>query len=146
MTNSVATTKDFQERLFDKIRADIGSLMTDEDMKKLVHAAFEREFFTPRIEQEGGGYNRREVQKPPRIIEITKELLEPMLRKILDQWIAENHEKVFAAMQKELQDGILTAAERIAAERIRRINETALSQMQNALIEMNQKLVSRGIY
>lgn len=38
----IATTKTFQERMFEKIRDQMGDLMTDEDLKKLVDAAMQK--------------------------------------------------------------------------------------------------------
>ncbi len=32
MSNEIATTKDFQERMFERIREQIGDLLTEEDL------------------------------------------------------------------------------------------------------------------
>lgn len=105
MTTAVSTTQDFQERLYEKIRADIGSLMTDEDVKKLLEAAMERTFFTPTTKQDG----YRTYEGPPRIVDMMKELMAPTLHKALSQWMEEHPEIVKQQLEKALAGGMANA-------------------------------------
>lgn len=63
MANEIETSKDFQDRVFEKIRADIGNLMTDAELKSLLHAAMSRAFFEPIVVKDRYGYNNQE--NPP---------------------------------------------------------------------------------
>ena len=63
MTNEIATTKSFQDRMKDKIREGIGDLLTDDDLKVLIDKGIDDVFFTTRYT--GESYNRKE--HPPLI-------------------------------------------------------------------------------
>lgn len=109
MTTEIEMSSDFQTRIFEKIRQDIGSLMTDKDVKKLVEAAMEREFFTPVKRTE----HYREVIDPPRIQTLVKELIEPTLRKAMDQWLKEHTDEVNKIIEETLKGGLIHSVSRV---------------------------------
>lgn len=104
---TVATTKDFQERLYEKIRTDIGSLMSDVDIKKLVDTAMERVFFTPEVKKDQWGHQTS--VKPPKIEQLIQELLEPALRKAISEWLNTHPDVLTQALDKALAGGLATA-------------------------------------
>ncbi len=105
--NAVATSQDFQNRLFEKIRADIGSLMSDAELKKLVETAMERTFFTPKDVK--GDWGRVERTEPPELIKIVQELVAPRLQTALKQWLDEHPDEVKKALDTALAGGLAAA-------------------------------------
>jgi len=105
--NAVVQSQDFQQRLFDKIRADIGSLMTDEELKKLVETAMDRMFFTPKeVKNDWGRIERTEA---PQLVQIVKELIAPRLQDAPKQWLDEHPDEVKKALDSALMGGLASA-------------------------------------
>lgn len=115
MANEVQSAVDFQERLFKKIRTDIGELMTDEELKKLVATAVDRTFFTPekRLNPNGSSYrNDQYIEYPPMIQQIVKELLEPGVKAAIREWLDAHSAEVKAQVDAALADGMTGAVSR----------------------------------
>lgn len=110
MTTSVQTSQDFQERLYDKIRSEIGNLMTTEEMKKLVDRTMDKMFFERRIQKNDWG--RVESDKPPVIEEIVAELIQPSMILALKQYLAEHPDVVKDQIEKAFAGGIVTSVGR----------------------------------
>lgn len=110
MTTSVQVSQDFQTRLFEKIKTDIGSLMTDNELKKLVESAIERIFFTERVTTDGYGYNKK--TQPPELIEVVKAAVEPKVREAVREWIDAHPEEVKKALDQALAGGLAQAVVR----------------------------------
>jgi hypothetical protein len=107
MTTSVQVSQDFQTRLFEKIRTDIGSLMTDDEIKKLVESAIERIFFTERVTKDGYGYQR--TTQPPELVEVVKAAVEPKVKEAVQEWIAAHPDEVKRALDQALAGGLAQA-------------------------------------
>lgn len=103
--NEVAKAETYEDRLYKKIREDIGALMTDEELKKLVEQAIEREFFTPRHVRRG----YETIQVRSQLVEIVHELLGPKVREAADAWLAANPDRVEVALKEAMANGIASA-------------------------------------
>lgn len=136
--NAVVTTKDFEERLFEKIRSDIGSLMTDEQLKKLVETAMERTFFQDRVELDRyGSVNSR---KPPHITELVKGLLATKVQEAVNEWLKEHPDEIRKVIEEALRGGMTDALTRA----IRGLIDSTFAQMQYNLQQaLEQALVRR---
>ena len=51
--SDIEKTKSFQERMKDRIKKDIGELMTDDELSAIVERAVNEIFFKPRIVKDG---------------------------------------------------------------------------------------------
>lgn len=89
--NDIATTKDFQERMFDRIRSQIGELMTDDDLKRIVEAAMEKAFFERQaMPSQYSGVTYDDAV----FVKLTRELLKPQVTTAVHRWMSENAERV----------------------------------------------------
>lgn len=111
MSTEVAKTATFEERIYAKIRADIGSLMTDEDLKKLVDTTMQRVFFTKRERARHGGWGEQYFD-PPLIEEMVKELLEPTLQKAMVEWLEAHQADTLKICREALAGGFTQAVAR----------------------------------
>lgn len=140
-------TQDFQQRLFEKIRADIGALMSEDDIKALVAKAFEKTFFTETVKtvERRGGYGHDTVRVPPEIVTITKELLEPTLKKALQDWLNEHEAEIVKMMRATFEDGLLESVQRIITNRTDGVMRDMTLSLQSKLFDMGSKLGQKGI-
>jgi hypothetical protein len=102
MTAEIATSQSFQERMFAKIRDQMGDLMTDDDLKKLVDVAMKKAFFEDR--RTGEGYHS--TVKPPLFVELIEKQLREEVSRVVAQWVAEHPEDVTKAIDAALAKGI----------------------------------------
>lgn len=94
----------YQEKVLQRIREQLGDLLTDEDLKKLVEAAVKDTFFTKRETKDSYGSLRE--SKPPIIIELLNELLADQVKQQVSVWLKENPEAVTNAIKEVTANGI----------------------------------------
>jgi hypothetical protein len=95
--SAVATTQDFQERVFTRIRDQIGELLSEEDLKKLVESAMERAFFEPlRIKDNWGTVRDQDSPFQKWIVS----LVQDRVRAGVADWIKANDAKVQELIEK----------------------------------------------
>lgn len=101
----VSSTLTFEQKIHNRIRDSIGDLMSEEDLKKLVHGTFDTVFFKPRANPKyTGHYNSYE--KPtiePLSTEIIRTLLQPVFEEQVKLWLAQNKEQVLEVIGKKLE-------------------------------------------
>jgi len=105
MSNEIETSKAFQERVFEKIRADIGNLMTEDELKALLDAAMKKAFFDPIKVQ--SGYH--DYEKEPVFVTMVRDLMRDRVRAAVDVWMEENKELVSSKIGEALKAGIAGA-------------------------------------
>lgn len=104
--NEIATTKAFQERVFEKIRADIGNLMTDDELKSLLNAAMQKAFFEPTRRTDS---YQRTTDEPPVFVTLTRGLMQDRVSSAIEKWINEHPEEVNKIIREVLAGGIAGA-------------------------------------
>jgi phosphoglycolate phosphatase-like HAD superfamily hydrolase len=104
MTTSLETSKNFQDKIFERIRESIGDLMTDEDLAKLVDAALQKAFFENRKTVDTWG--RVSSEKSPLIVEVVQQLMQKRVEEQVDIWLKENHDKYEEIIEKVLAKGM----------------------------------------
>lgn len=85
----IASATDFQTRMFNRIREQMGELLTDAELKTIVDKAIEKAFFEERYDEgDKWGNNRRRV--PPHFVKLVDEHLQLRVRAACDAWFKEN--------------------------------------------------------
>lgn len=139
----VQLSTDFQTRLFEKIRADIGQLMSDDEVKKLVATAFERTFFQPEQVAKGvDGYSREpkyEV-KPPMIQQIAMELLRPSVEKAIATWIAAHEQETHKIIEERVGASLTEAI----AKAVNQIFGSAFTTLQYDLAQRITSIIQQN--
>lgn len=103
MTTELTTSKDFQTRMFERIREQIGDLLTEDDMRKMVERCVEQSLFAPVVEERG--YNHREV-KPSHFARLVAEAAEPMVKTAVQEWMAENADTMAEKIDAIVREGV----------------------------------------
>lgn len=99
---AIVPAKDFQERMFERIRLQIGDLMTAEDLKKITETAVNRAFFEPRKLSDG----YRTVEKPPYFQELMSKLMEDRVKLAVSAWIDEHPKEITDSLNIILAQGM----------------------------------------
>lgn len=97
----------FEDLIKDRIRDDIGKLMPDEALQKIIEKAIEGAFFTQRITKEGSWHERVE---PSWVEKHIRSLLEAQVRAHVDKWFQDNRERMSEIIEtgiKETMPGML---------------------------------------
>lgn len=136
-TTAVTTSTDFQARLYEKIRADIGSLMTDKELKQLVATAMQKTFFEERVERDRWGSETK--KRPAELVEIVRELIAPRMEKALKEWLVENDQAVKEALDKALAGGLASAVLRSFDSMLQQNFFTLQNNLQQTLGEALQR-------
>ena len=134
MTNEVSTTKDFQERMFERIRGQIGDLMTTDDLKKIVDAAIEKAFFEKQKVATGKSYGAQYEEIDPVFVVQMRELLKPAVSEACSKWMNDNKE----AVTKVIND-------LVAANVFGLVQQHLNSTMQSSLQVMIDQLRKQGM-
>ncbi len=128
--NNVAESKSFQERMIDKMRENIGDLITPEEMRKLVDAGMNTILHAspPQLDS----YGRPKERKPSVAEAITKEVIEPLVRVQIDEWIASHQAEIEKIVAEVVKNGVGDAV--ISALNFR---------LQNDFMQFGNNLVQR---
>lgn len=105
MTTDVVENKSFQERMFDRIRDQMGDLMTQDELKKIVETAIDKAFFEPVITKDGYGHVRD--TQPPFFVSLIKKEVQDQVTGCIKAWLKENPEKVDQVINDAIGKGML---------------------------------------
>ena len=109
MSNDITAQNNssFQDKLCERLRADIGDLLPDEVLRKLVEESIQKIFFT----KQQGRYGQLENSWFEKEVE---SLMQPLLRSKIDAYMRENED----VLVKQLADTIAETAPTIMASYI----------------------------
>lgn len=119
MSNELTTNKDpmteFQDRVKEKLKADIGAMLPEEVLAKLTERAVDEQFFKERrIPQRFGS----DEIKPSWFVEEVAKLAEPIIRDEIQRFIDARTGDIEAAIKQYMseQNLTLTASSMIASQ------------------------------
>jgi hypothetical protein len=104
MTNEIVQAKSFEDRLKDRIKEDIGKLLTDEELRTMVHRSVEAIFFKEREDPRSSWGHRDKL--PPLLHEIVKECVEQRVTIAVENWINEHNDIVKKYVKEAIEVGI----------------------------------------
>lgn len=105
MSTELTNNKTFQERMFERVRDQMGDLMTEAELKTIVDTAMHKAFFEERTEH--SGYNT--YKKPSVFVEMMGTELKSRVNSAVDQWLKDNPDVVQKAIEAVVQEGITKA-------------------------------------
>lgn len=99
---TVQVSQTFEQKVRDRVREQIGELLSDEDLSKIVQAGLKDAFFEPR-RVDGDRYG---ATKEPLIHEIIRPLLEKRVREQVDAWFEANKTEIGVTVSRLLEMGV----------------------------------------
>lgn len=106
MTTEVTTNESFQERMFKRVREQMGDLMTEAELKTIVDTALHKAFFEERVIK-SSHWNTPDTKKPSAFVELLQEELKQPIREGIQAWLAEHPEKVNEVITETIGKGFL---------------------------------------
>lgn len=106
MTTELDKPRTLQERVGDRIRDQIGDLMTDEDLKVLVDKAMHEAFFT-RTQIEKRYYNDEQKYDDSFAVKHVKELLKGRVDAACATWLGEHKDELGKHIDEAVGKGFL---------------------------------------
>lgn len=91
--------KAFQEKVLDKLKADIGAMMPDEMLKPLIARAVNEAFFEgrPTVDQYG---NKTGTMRQSWFVQEVAKIVEPEIKGHVANWVTENRSVLQEAIKK----------------------------------------------
>lgn len=117
-------------KLVERMKQEMGDLMTPDEMRPLVARAVEEAFFTPR-EFKNGYHTER---KPPLFVELVEKHVRDAVHAEVTREFAEHPERIAACIEGVLKQGVL----KLIADAIEQ-------KMQQPFWDLAQKLRDRGV-
>lgn len=95
-----AINKSFEERMFEQIKSQMGDLLTQEELAKILETAIDKAFFQDRIVKSGYSNDVKE----PLFVEMIRKELKPYIAAASSKWLADNQEKVSEILKQQISD------------------------------------------
>lgn len=101
--------KAFQEKVVDKLRGDIGEMLPDNALNKLVERAVEEQFFKPvSVKIQGNFGSRTTEEKPSWFMREVTEQVKPLIEKAAAVYVEEHKDEIQAGIDKFISEQNLT--------------------------------------
>lgn len=140
MSNQIETSKNFQDKMKDRIKESIGDLLTDEDLEKLIERGMYETFFEKRRKNVGSTQWPKYEEQEPWIHEVLKELMTERVDKALEKWMIKHEVEMKEMFYQTLEDGALSAILKAFSRAI----SAPLYNAQNQLTLNLEKLLERN--
>lgn len=128
MSGPVATTQTLQERVGQRIREQIGNLLTEDDLKKLVETALHEAFFKERREIRQYG---QDILHPPAVVEIVKGLLKERVDAAVSAWLDAHKDEFAQHIQDQIGKGFT-----------RMLQDWLDLKLQNSMMQLGENMKS----
>jgi predicted regulator of amino acid metabolism with ACT domain len=132
MTNEIATNKTFQDKMFERVRDQMGDLLTDEELKKIVEQAIQKAFFESISINTGYGNT---TQKPSLFIHLIQEELKVRVNSAVSEWLKANESVVKESIENVIKEGMLKG-----------VIQALESRMSWPTQQLGEMLKQRGIF
>jgi hypothetical protein len=109
MSGDVVQAKTLQERVGDRIRDQIGDLMTNEDLKALVDKALQEAFFTRTpIPKAYNDYHSEQKYAPAFAVKFVHDLLKDRVDAACKEWLAAHADELGKHIDEAIGKGFLS--------------------------------------
>ena len=131
----VQNTPTLEERVTERLREDIGSLMSDEELAKIVDRAIENIFFKPRVRQLGVYGNSKEA--PSWFQELVQSTIKARVLELFEEaWKARSEE-----IEKAIADGLRERApEFLASAMVQGLSNATESGINTWIWQLRERL------
>ena len=97
--------KTVEEKLAERVKADIGELITNEELAEIIKGCIQDVFFKERVVPDGKGWGGS--KKIPPLIQVTlADLMKESVTEATNVWIRENQEEVSRILDEVIREGI----------------------------------------
>lgn len=104
MAKEIVEAKTFKERMMERIRKDIGKLMTNEELQQIVEEGVKKAFFEERETRDSYGYSRGKEEAW--IVKELRELLKDEIEKLVKEEFDNQKEVVMEKINEVVKEGM----------------------------------------
>lgn len=94
-----------EQKLLERIKAVLGDVISEEDLKPLVVRAIEEGFFKQRVTKDR--WDRIIETKPSYVVEFIQKEMQDVVRSMVREWLSENPQIIADAIEKTIKRGVL---------------------------------------
>lgn len=113
MSTELTPQQRFEEKVRDRLRENIGDLIPDDVLSKMIQDTMQKLFFHRPMVDEGDRWNKKMVEKPSwfenEVREQTEKMLRPLVLRHVAEAIEEKREDIDVAVAAVVQGGIAQA-------------------------------------
>lgn len=102
--DKLVETKTFEERMIDKVKENVGELMTNEELGKIVEKSMHKIFFEETIIK--NNYGTITHTEDPFIFPVIKELLNKQVEDHVKKYFKDNNDKILLLVDEVVKDGL----------------------------------------
>lgn len=102
----LTTNETFQERMFNRVREQLGDLMTEAELKKIVDTALDKAFFEERVVK-AATWNAQEVREPSYFVKQLQLEMKAPVELAIKHWLAEHPEEIEKVIKDVIGKGFL---------------------------------------
>lgn len=137
MNHELQTTPDFNERMMNLLKEGIGTLLTDEDIRKIIEKGIDNALFQTRtVKSSGWSGTTTELSIVDTVIQ---RHLEAKLKEQVEVWLKANPEAIEASVNSAIKAGISGCVIGFLDERFNYLFQNGIMNMRSqGLIQFNQ--------
>lgn len=102
MGKELTNTKTFEQRMMDRIKKDIGKLITDKELKSIVKKGVQKAFFEGREKTEGYNTYTDEAW----VVKGLREILNKKVNEFVEQELSEKKEELLKITKEVIEKGL----------------------------------------
>ena len=95
----------FQDKVVEKVRMDIGEMLPDDALAKLVQRAVDEQFFKDRVVNDGSFHKKT---GPSWFVQEVAKVADPIIKEHVEKYVADNADTIEEAVKMYLSDANLT--------------------------------------
>lgn len=131
------------DRVVMRLKAQpLGDLITEEDLHDIVKEAIPKVFFERQRVIDRSGYNNREIEKDPIIVEVMRDLLQTKAKELVAAWMIDHREEMLAYWKQVMDQGLRAYIDQLQTAEVRAHISDVLRPWLN---EMNNARVQQGL-
>lgn len=92
-----------EEKILERVKADLGTLISDDELRDFIHKGIEQTLFKPRYKVTNSYGGKEEL--PPLINEIVLKVLQERYRELVADWLTEHADEIEAVAKEVLASG-----------------------------------------
>ncbi len=102
----IAPMQAFMDKVKDRLKNDVAELIPEEVLQEMINRVIEEQFFKKKVKETD--YSGRAVSyEDSGFVAMVKEAIEPILKKRVEQFVAENADKVEEAFDEIVRQGLI---------------------------------------
>jgi hypothetical protein len=129
MSTEIQKPLSFEEKMMEKIRESIGSLVTDEDLKRIIEKGIDKALFEGRPQKDSWGNGNSTASI---VDQAVQKYLSEHMKVAVDAWLANNPDKLQLAIDNAIKLGVAGCVQQSMDQRFSWIFQNLVQSAQSS--------------